>query len=134
MAYSSPRRFNWVTTILLLALAGGGYWLWKFFPIYFTAWQVDHALSEGTARTYSIVRMPEPSRSSAIRDIEAQVQAHIVALGISDPEMSLRIEMTDRTASAVCDYTVVVQHALVAKTSAVHLHRTATTDLKRVDW
>ncbi len=130
----SPRRFNVVTIVLLGGVAAGGYWLWKFFPVYYTAWQVDTALADGVARTYQLQPLAEPERARSMRELEQATRDKVVALGVDDPELALRIEVADRKAIATCDYTAVVKHSFVDKQSLVRIHRTAQTDLKRIDW
>ena len=131
---SGPRSFNLVTLILLLGVAGGGYCLWKFFPVYFTAWQVDSILSEAATRSYKISRLSEPGQSRAKHDLEEELRKRVVDLGVTDPEMSLRIEIGDGKAVATCDYGVVVEHPVQGKVTEIALHRHAQTTLEKVDW
>jgi hypothetical protein len=131
---SGPRRLNWVTLLLILGVAAGGYWLWKFLPVYYTAWQVDTALSDGTAQAYRIAKLPAGPRSTAKAEIERSVAAKVVALGVTDPKMAVRIDFTEHDAVAECDYKVEVRHAIVDETKVMEMHRTAATDLKRPDW
>ena len=60
---SGPRRLNFVTLLLFCGFAAGGYWMWKFFPAWYTAWQVDSALADGAARTYQYAHLVEPNHS-----------------------------------------------------------------------
>lgn len=131
---SGPRSFNIVTLMLLLCIAGAGYWIWKFFPVYFTGWQVDHVLADGASRTYKVSRLNEPGRSQALHDLEDDLRKKVVELGITDPEMGLDIAIDGDRVDVRCDYSVVVQHIVKNKQTVVNLHRVATGDLKRVDW
>jgi|SRR5579871_3135292 len=131
---SGPRRINFVTLLLLVAAASGGYWMWKFFPHYYRSWQVDNALADAAAHVYQLAQLAEPNRSQAVAELREQTRAKVVSLGVDDPEMGLRIEIVDKNAIATCDWTVVVRHALVDKQSVLRFHKTASADLKRVDW
>src|SRR5437870_12563135 len=125
---SGPRRLNFVTLLLFCGFAAGGYWMWKFFPAWYTAWQVDSALADGAARTYQSAHLVEPNRSDMVREIERATRDRVVALGVDDPELALSLRVVERTAVASCDYTVVVQHPLVNKQSVMRFHRTAQAD------
>jgi hypothetical protein len=133
---SGPRRFNWVSLVLLAGVAGGGYWLWKFFPVYYTNWQVDHALAEAVSETYRIAHQGEPGLSAAKLEIESTTRAKVVALGVDDPEMALRLDIdaASQTATALCEYTVVVRHDWFKKQSVMHFRRAQSTSIKRIDW
>jgi len=52
-----PSSFNLVTLLLLVMIGGGGYAVWKFFPVYWQAWEVDKALADGTTRAYYIAKI-----------------------------------------------------------------------------
>ena len=131
---ADPRRLNWVTFLMLLAGAGAGYWLWKFFPVYYTGWQVDHKLSEAGAETYQIARLPDPVRGERKAEIERQLRDKITALGVDDPELAVRIDLDGKTAAAYADYQVVVQHPIGNKQTVIVMHRQAVTDVKRIEW
>jgi hypothetical protein len=130
----APRRLNFVSLLLLAGIAAGGYWLWKFFPVYYTGWQVDHVLSEAGARVYQSARQPEPARSNAREQAEAEARAKVAALGVDDPELAVRIDLDEQFATATADYAVVVQHAVIDKRVLVRVHRSARTDIKKVQW
>jgi hypothetical protein len=131
---SGPRSFNIVSFIMLLAMAAAGYGVWKFFPVYFTAWQVDRVLSDGASQSYKINRMREPLQSKSKADLIEIIRRKVVALGVTDPDMTVSVDFDGTQANAVCDYTVVVNHPFGDKVTVLPMHRTATTDLKRVDW
>jgi hypothetical protein len=131
---NGPRSFNIVTFLMLVCLAGAGYWIWKFFPVYFTAWQVDHVLSDGASRAYKVNRLNEPARSQGKQDLVEDLRRKVVSMGILDPEMALEVELDGDTVYVTCDYSVVVQHPVKNKQTVMTLHRKVTGDLKRVDW
>jgi len=131
---SGPRSFNIVSFVLLLMMAGGGYWVWKFFPVYFTAWEVDHVLADGASASYKVSRQGEPLRSKSKQELIERMRKQVVELGVTDPEMTVDLEFDGETANVTCDYTVVVNHPVGDKVTVMEMHRAATADIKRVDW
>ena len=131
---SGPRSFNIVTLLLLVCIGAAGYWVWKFFPVYFVGWQVDHVLADGASRSYKINRLNEPGRSQARHELVEDLRRKVVDMGIADPEMALDVEFRDEHVYITCDYSVVVQHPVGQKITVITLHRKAEGDLKRVDW
>jgi hypothetical protein len=131
---SGPRSFNLFSLFLLLCFAAGGYWTWKFFPHYFRAFQVDHILSEGANRSYKISRMREPLQSQSKQSLIEEMRKRVVELGVTDPEMTVGLDFEGEKVTATSDYTVVVAHVIEGKFTVIPFHRTATADLKKVDW
>ena len=133
--YKQPRRLNVVSGALLLLAAAGGYWMYKFFPVYLEAWSVDHILHEGASRVYKIQMMGEPDRTETLTKLVDNAKADIrKKSGVSDPELVVNLTLEQTTATMTADYKVKVYHDWVGKTSMVNLHRSSSADLKRVDW
>jgi hypothetical protein len=131
---AEPRRLNVVTLLMLLGLAAGGYWFWKFFPVYYTGWQVDHLLSEAGAESYQVVRLGEGVREAKRAEIERSTRERIVALGVDDPDLRVTVELEPKLATVTADYEAVVQHPVAGKRTVLAMHRSEVTDLQRVKW
>ena len=131
---SGPSRLNWVSVLMTLLLAAAGYGGWKFFPVYMTSWQVDHALGDACAEAFHVDAFAEPQRSERLRAIEEKTQQRVAALGITDPELTLHVEIADGAVAATCDYRVVVEHPWVNRQTIVPMHRQAKTSLQRKMW
>ena len=127
-------RINWVTILLLLLLAGGAYGVWRFFPVYLTAWDVDSILSDGANRSYRLGQLGGRAREEAEQDLVENLRQQIVALGISDPAMVVSIEYLGTTVRVQCRYTAVVEHPFIHRTTRLPMHRTHSADVKRVKW
>jgi hypothetical protein len=137
VTYGQPRRFNVVTISLLLIAMAAGYWIWRFFPAYFDAWNVDHILREGVTASYRPLRLQEPGRSRNLTVIVEKTKDDIIKkVGIADPHLDVTLEVSPNgdKATMIADYTVVVTHPYIDKTTTVHFHRAETTDTKKVDW
>src|SRR4051812_20824986 len=131
---SGPKSFNIVSLLLLLGVAGAGYWVWKYFPRYFEAFQVDHIIADGASRSYKIRQMREPMQTRHKEALIEEMRKKIVELGVQDPEMTVEIEFEDETVTVTCDYSTTVQHALKDKITVLSMHRVSTKDIKKVDW
>jgi hypothetical protein len=129
-----PDGFNLGTLVMLLGMGAAGYWTWKFFPHYFTAWQVDHALSNAASRSYKISQMREPFQTIERRKLIDDLTKKIQSLGVVDPELTVDVSWEDNVARATSDYNVAIQHPVVDKITILEMHRHATADLKKVDW
>lgn len=135
VTYGQPRRLNALTVLLIAAALAGGYWLWRFFPAYFDAWSVDHLLKEAATSVYMADRLGEPQRTLELKNIVDKARALIVKqVGITDPELSVDLNISDAKATVTADYTVVVTHLLVSNTSIIHFHRERGADIKNVKW
>jgi hypothetical protein len=133
--YAQPRRLNSVTVVLLLLAAAGGYWMWRFFPVYFDAWTVDHVLKELATAMYRANRLNEPERSKTMRELLDKGRSDIIAkANVTDPELRLDLEVQESTAEVTAQYTVVVTHPLVNRTTTMHMKRVESANIKSVNW
>jgi hypothetical protein len=130
-----PRRVNALTVFLLLLAMGAGYWVWRFFPAYFDGWTVDHALHEAASSSYKVARLPEPTRSQQLKLIVDLARENIVKkANVTDPDLFVNMELEGDIATVSADYSVVVTHPYINKSTTLHFHRAESTNIKRVDW
>jgi hypothetical protein len=133
--YGGPRRLNAVTVTLLVGALGAGYWFWRFFPAYFDAWTVDHALREAANAIYKASRLRDPDRSRELKDIVNRCRKDIVEkAGIKDPDLEVEIELDDESAVAMANYKVVVTHPGTTRTTTLHFNRKERANIKQVRW
>jgi hypothetical protein len=133
--YGGPRRLNAVTVTLLVGAIVGGYWFWRFFPAYFDAWTVDHALREAANAIYKASRLRDPDRSRELKDIVNRCRKDIVEkAGIKDPDLEVEIEFDDESAVAMANYKVVVTHPGTTRTTTLHFQRKERANIKQVRW
>ncbi len=122
MSSSGPRRFNVVTVSFLLALAAGGYWMWKIFPVYYTAWQVDHLLGDAAIKARRFSGNPAEF-APAQRELETSLRGWVAEAGVSDPDLTCRVKLDDLETAAECDYLAVVVHPWVRRATLFEMHR-----------
>jgi hypothetical protein len=133
--YGQPRRLNALTFVMLLGALGAGYWLWRFFPMHFDSWSVDHILKEAATSVYRANQLAEPARTQELKDIVDHARSLIVKqVGIHDPELVVDLNLNEDTATVSADYSVVVTHPWLDKNTRMHFHREKTSDVKRVKW
>ena len=133
--YGQPRRLNIVTITLLLMGLAAGYWLWRFFPAYFDGWTVDHILRESAARTYKLNQMNEPGRTQQLKAMLDKTRADIQKqANVTDPELVVNLDILDNESTLSADYSVIVTHPLIDKTTTLHFHKVEKINIKRVQW
>ena len=113
-----PRRFNWVSVVLLVAVGAGIYWVRYFGELYRQAWAVDRVLSAAAAKSYKLARLEGPDRTAAEREIAAEARAGIQHVGVSDEGLVVDFAIDDRAsdgkkiAIASANYQVAIKHPL----------------------
>jgi hypothetical protein len=130
-----PRRLNAFTITMLLVALGAGYWVWRFFPVYFDAWSVDHILKEGATAVYQTIHLSDVAKGEALKKIVDKAKNDIVKrVGIQDPELVVNLEIDEGYATMSADYSVTVFHPVIEKKTLMHLHRERRSDVKAVKW
>jgi hypothetical protein len=123
-AYKQPRRFNLVSFLLLLLVAGGVYYGWKWGPPYVQSWKVDTILQEGGAKLPMLSNQPVEQRIANERDLANQLKGQIRDLGITDPGLTVSVTDDGTNAHLVADWTVMITHPFNAHApSPDHFHR-----------
>jgi hypothetical protein len=135
MAYGAPRRINAVSITLLLLALGAAYWFWRFFPVYFDAWSVDHILKESASATYQTQHLVDSQRMEQLKLIADTARNKIWKnVGIVDPELTVNLNVDGDKATMTADYNVVVTHPWFGKTTKMRLHREQSANIKFVKW
>jgi hypothetical protein len=135
VAYQKPSRLNSVTITLLLILLAGGYWMWRFFPAYLDAWTVDHVLKETATALYRANRLSEPLRTNELNKLVTEARAEIVKkAGVTDPELSVGLEIDGENATVTATYKVIVTHLVTKKTTTLNMKRSEKANVKAVKW
>jgi hypothetical protein len=135
--YGQPRRLNAVTFVMILMGLAAGYWVWRFFPVYFDGWNVDHLLKEAASKTYRLNRMQEPERSKELKTLVDKTLAEIRKQGnVTDPELSVSLDVDPegKNAAVTADYHVEITHPGITQTTILHFHKTESADIKKVKW
>ena len=116
-------------------ISRSGYWLWRFFPVYFDGWSVDHVLKEAASKTYRMNQLKEPERTKALTDLVDKTRADVIKQGnVTDPDLKVNLDIDGDNAAVSADYRVVVTHPVINKTTTLHFHKSETANIKRVNW
>lgn len=109
-----PRRFNWVSVVLLVAVGAGIYWVRYFGELYRQAWAVDRVLSAAAAKSYKVARLEGPERTAVEREIAAEARAGILHVGVPDEGLvvDFAIDERQKVAIASANYQVAITHPL----------------------
>lgn len=135
MSNYGPRRFNTVTMMMLLLALAAGYWVWRFFPAYFDGWSVDHLLKEAASKTYKLNQRQEPDRTKLLTELVDKTRADIARQGnVTDPDLKVNLDIDGENVAVSADYTVIVTHPFINKTTTLHFHKSETANIKRVNW
>jgi len=134
-SYGQPRRLNSVTAIMILMGLAAGYWVWRFFPVYFDGWSVDHLLKEAASSTYRLNRLNEPERTKQLKELVDKTRGDIIKQGnVTDPDLTVNLDIDGNNVAVSADYNVVVTHPLTSKTTTLHFHKSEAADIKKVTW
>ena len=133
--YTAPKRLNSVTVVMLLILAGVGYWIWRFFPFYFDGWSVDHILKETASAIYKANRLTEPGRTETLRELVEKAKLDIQKkANVTDPELVVGLEIEGIHAWVTADYHVTVTHPGISRTTTLHFQKKEDANIKTVNW
>ena len=134
-SYGQPRRLNAVTFVMILMALAAGYWVWRFFPVYFDGWSVDHLLKEAASKTYRLNRLNEPERTKELTALVNKTKADIAKQGnVTDPDLLVNLDIEGNNVAVSADYKVIVTHPYINKTTTLHFHKSETADIKKVNW
>jgi hypothetical protein len=130
-----PKRINTVSIMLVLLALAAGYLLWRFFPVYFDGWTVEHILKDAANQTYRVARIAEPERTKQLKLIVDKARAEIVRLGhVEDPDLTVDLDLDGNEVAVSAEYRVVVTHPGIDKTTTLHFHKHEKASVKRVEW
>jgi len=103
--YKQPSRINIVSILLLGVVLGAVYTGVKFVPHYWRDRKVEEVLGVAVNRFFR-----ERTTSGVEESVRAEVEAHVRALGVDDPELRVFVERRPDVLRVSVQYTVVVSH------------------------
>jgi len=125
--YKQPRRFNWVSLPIYLALAAALYCLVRFGPPYYHNMKVDEVVREAVNAYYAETRgVATGDASPELRD---RFERRIRNLGIDDPQLALFFDKDAESVTVTARYKVVVEHPFVKRSTTLEFAPSATTSL-----
>ncbi len=123
--YKAPRKFNFVSILIYLAIASGLYAAVQFSPVYYRKWQAKSVLSEAAARAYGKRvfhqdNIGDDERNEKLQKILDWTEGRMRALGIKDANLGVEIVDGSSTVTAKASYTERINHPLVGKTTVLY--------------
>jgi hypothetical protein len=112
VSYKKPRKFNFVTFLLLLLLAAAAYVAIKFGPPYYRKWKAKGPLSTAANSVYPKRNFPEESLQAFFDKLKGQVTAELRAIGITDPGLKVYVNMNraGKEVTVTADYQEHITH------------------------
>ena len=133
--WKRPRKLNGVTITLIVLAIAGGYWLWRFFPVYFDGWTVDHILKETAAAVYRANRLREPERTDTLKELVDKAKSDIIRkANVTDPDLRVDLEIEAEKATVSAEYKAIVTHPSTSKTTTLHFKKHQEANIKTVRW
>jgi hypothetical protein len=108
--------------LLIVAVVAGGYWVWKFGPVYYNRYKVDEILQEGRSEATGIARMSPQGASETEAKIIAGITERVEARGLSLETNQLAVYFDGDYETLNVDYVVVIRH-LLGQPTTMKMHR-----------
>lgn len=115
--YKQPSKINGVSIVLLLALLAAVYAGIKFGPPYFRKYQVKEILDEVASKCRAKNRQVSAEQ---LDQFERDAEKKILATGVEDGAVRVRVTVTDRDVSVQATYREVIRHWLVSRTTTLN--------------
>jgi hypothetical protein len=120
--FKKPSSVNFVSVLMLLAVLAGGYWVWKYGPVYYNRFKVDEILREGAVEATGLRRMTDAAQQQLQAKIVGTVIERVGGRGITVEDNGLQVYFSDDIRTLHADYYVIVKH-LNGKTKTVTVRR-----------
>jgi hypothetical protein len=120
--YKAPRKFNFISIIVGIAVLGGLYSAVRFGPVYYRKWQVKSVLSEAAAKAHA-KRVFNPKIDDGPEQVGVIVEwteDKLRKLGVTDATMSVTIYDGEDGITAKAQYIERIKHPLVNKTTTLY--------------
>jgi hypothetical protein len=123
--YRQPRKLNFVSLLVYVALAALAYSAIQFGPPLYRNMKVDEIVRAAVNEYWATTR-GAPSRE-APQELQDSVEKRIRDIGVDDPELSLAFDHDSTDLTVAARYHVVIQHPLVKRSTVLTFHPSAST-------
>lgn len=120
--YKAPRKLNFISFIVGVALLGGIYAAVRFGPCHYRKWQAKSVLSEAAAKAHAkrVFNEKIENGHEEIGKIVEWAEGRLRKLGITDATLSVTISNKEDGISAMAQYTERIKHPFVNKTTTLY--------------
>lgn len=115
--YKQPSKLNAVSVILLLALLSALYVGIKFGPPYYRKYQVKEILDDVASKCRAKNRQVS---SEVLEQLERGAEKKILAAGVEDGGVRVRVTVTEADVTVQATYREVVRHWLISRTTTMN--------------
>jgi hypothetical protein len=123
--YKEPRKFNWVSIPLYLALFGLVYSAIKFAPPVWRNMKVDEQVRSSVNEYWASTR--HLTAKDAPQEVRDRLEKQVRALGVDDPKAEFYFEQDGADLRVTVKYQVIVPHWFTSRTTTMSFAPTATT-------
>ena len=120
--YKSPRKLNFISGIVLLALLAGVYSVVRFGPVYYRKWQAKSVLSEAASKAVSkrVFNERVGGGQEQIAEIVTWAEDRLRKLGVGDATLAVTISDKGDAIEAQAQYTERIKHPFVKKITTLY--------------
>lgn len=120
-AYKKPRKFNFVTFLLLLLAIAMAYVAFQFIPPYYRKWKVKGLLADSVNSMYRRRFITGPAEAEYLSEVQTKALDRLRNEGgIEDKALTVRAYKDKKTATVAADYRERIAHPFVGKTTVLH--------------
>ena len=120
--YKSPRKINFISSIVILACLGGLYSVVRFGPVYYRKWQAKSVLSEAASKAVSkrVFNERIGGGQENLQEIVEWSEDRIRKLGVTDATLAVTISDKGDAIQAQAQYTERIKHPFVKKITTLY--------------
>jgi len=116
--YEKPSKLNAVSFLLILLAIAGAYGAIQFGPLYYHRWKAAGVLSESVNAIYPKRNAQGEFETQLYDELRKSTEAKLREIGITVP-LTITFSKNPQTITGTIEYTDVVKHWFVNKTSSV---------------
>lgn len=120
-SYKKPRKFNFVSFLMILAAIAVAYVAFQFIPPYYRKWKVKGLLAESVNAMYRRRFITGHAETEYLSQVQNKALNRLRNEGgIQDTALTVRAYKDKNTATVSADYRERITHPFVGKTTVLH--------------
>jgi hypothetical protein len=120
-SYKKPRKFNFISLLMILVAIAVGYVVIQFLPSYYRKWKAKGVLAEAANSIYPRRFISGMASTEFMSKIQTDALNRLRnEVGIEDTGMTVRAYKDKDNATVSADYRERINHPFVGKTTVLH--------------